>query len=105
MYTVQGVYSECTAVCGFRPLLVDETVLFLRKGRVSRAAKRFSKIVRFLRIIFSVTLLFSEHRGSNILYSTYALSWTMAVQHRRRIELEDKAKVVASDWGTESLPG
>ena len=24
-------------------------------------------------------------------------------QHRRRIELEDKAKVVASDWGTESL--
>ena len=24
--------------------------------------------------------------------------------HRRRIELEDKAKVVASDWGTESLP-
>ena len=25
-------------------------------------------------------------------------------QHRRRIELEDKAKVVASVWGTESLP-
>ena len=24
--------------------------------------------------------------------------------HRRRIELEDKAKVVASDWGTKSLP-
>ena len=24
--------------------------------------------------------------------------------HRIRIELEDKAKVVASDWGTESLP-
>ena len=24
--------------------------------------------------------------------------------HRRRIELEDKAKVIASDWGTESLP-
>ena len=24
--------------------------------------------------------------------------------HRRRIELEDKAKVVTSDWGTESLP-
>ena len=24
--------------------------------------------------------------------------------HRRRIELEDKVKVVASDWGTESLP-
>ena len=23
--------------------------------------------------------------------------------HRRRIELEDEAKVVASDWGTESL--
>ena len=23
---------------------------------------------------------------------------------RRRIELEDKAKVVALDWGTESLP-
>ena len=27
-----------------------------------------------------------------------------ALQHRRRIELEDKAKVAASDWGTESLP-
>ena len=26
------------------------------------------------------------------------------VDHRRRIELEDKAKVVASVWGTESLP-
>ena len=24
--------------------------------------------------------------------------------HRRRIYLEDKAKVIASDWGTESLP-
>ena len=24
--------------------------------------------------------------------------------HRRRIELEDKAKVITSDWGTESLP-
>ena len=24
--------------------------------------------------------------------------------HKRRIELEDMAKVVASDWGTESLP-
>ena len=26
------------------------------------------------------------------------------ITHRRRIELEDKAKVVVSDWGTESLP-
>ena len=24
--------------------------------------------------------------------------------HRRKIELEDKAKVVTSDWGTESVP-
>ena len=24
-------------------------------------------------------------------------------KHRRRIDLEDKAKVIASDWGTESL--
>ena len=24
--------------------------------------------------------------------------------HRSRIELKDKAKVVVSDWGTESLP-
>ena len=24
--------------------------------------------------------------------------------HRRRIYLEDKANVVSSDWGTESLP-
>ena len=28
----------------------------------------------------------------------------MPASHRRRIDLEDKAKVVASDWGTESLP-
>ena len=27
-----------------------------------------------------------------------------SVNHRRRIELEDKAKVVTPDWGTESLP-
>ena len=27
-----------------------------------------------------------------------------SIIHRRRIDLEDKAKVVASDWGTESLP-
>ena len=26
------------------------------------------------------------------------------VNHRRRFDLEDKAKVFASDWGTESLP-
>ena len=29
---------------------------------------------------------------------------TLLYMHRRRIELEDKAKVVALDWGTESLP-
>ena len=29
---------------------------------------------------------------------------TLNAVHRRRIELEGKAKVVASDWGTESLP-
>ena len=28
----------------------------------------------------------------------------VTLYHRRRIELYDKAKVVASDWGTESLP-
>ena len=28
----------------------------------------------------------------------------LPLRQRRRIELEDKAKVVASDWGTESLP-
>ena len=28
----------------------------------------------------------------------------LALIHRRRIELEDKAKVIALDWGTESLP-
>ena len=33
---------------------------------------------------------------------TYALK--KGVKHSRRIELEDKAKVVASVWGTESLP-
>ena len=30
--------------------------------------------------------------------------WEGFWHRRRRIELEDKAKVVASDWGTESLP-
>ena len=29
---------------------------------------------------------------------------TVGSCHRRRIYLEDKAKFVASDWGTESLP-
>ena len=33
--------------------------------------------------------------GGIVLYSTV---------HRRRIELEDKAKVVASVWGAQSLP-
>ena len=28
----------------------------------------------------------------------------VSATHRRRIELEDKAKVVVSFWGTESLP-
>ena len=32
-----------------------------------------------------------------------AASCLECLLHRRRIELEDKAKVVASDWGTESL--
>ena len=31
-------------------------------------------------------------------------SWLIYCKHRRRIYLEDKAKVVMSDWGTESLP-
>ena len=29
---------------------------------------------------------------------------TVLCDHRRRIELEDKAKVVGSDWGKEALP-
>ena len=29
---------------------------------------------------------------------------SILLNHRRRIELEDMAKVIASDWGTESLP-
>ena len=28
----------------------------------------------------------------------------LTCSHKRRIDLEDKAKVVASDWGTKSLP-
>ena len=35
-------------------------------------------------------------------YSTHM--YKLYITHRRRIYLEDKAKVVASDWGTESLP-
>ena len=42
----------------------------------------------------SVLLDFHEHDHAVLVGS----------EHRRRIELEDKAKVVASDWGTESLP-
>ena len=32
------------------------------------------------------------------------LNTVQCTHHRRRIELEDRAKVVVSDWGTESLP-
>ena len=35
----------------------------------------------------------------------YISSKSIGSSHRRRIDLEDKAKVVASDKGTESLPG
>ena len=35
----------------------------------------------------------------------YTYKWVYTyVHHRRRISLEDKAKVVASEWETESLP-
>ena len=37
---------------------------------------------------------------STVIYSYFS----MPPCRRRRIELEDKEKVVASDWGTESLP-
>ena len=41
---------------------------------------------------------------SNLLiHSVYYISKKYA-KHRRRIELEDKAKVVSSGWETESLP-
>ena len=32
---------------------------------------------------------------------SFPVSWRLRTCHRRRIELEDKAKVVASDWGAE----
>ena len=34
----------------------------------------------------------------------HQLLYTCTVYHRRRIDLENKAKVVAADWGTKSLP-
>ena len=34
----------------------------------------------------------------------YFHNFTYSTDHRRRIYLEDKAKVIASDWGTEFLP-
>ena len=36
-------------------------------------------------------------------FANSTLSTVQYMSHRRRIELEDKAKVVASVWGTESL--
>ena len=43
---------------------------------------------------------------NNIGQDRYWTHFTHTVTHadRKRIELEDKAKVVTSDWGTESLP-
>ena len=46
--------------------------------------------------IIIITILLGQ---SSTLYNSLYIS----VCHRRRIELEDKAKVVSSVWGTESL--
>ena len=54
-----------------------------------------------------VEQVFTQEEGKLLSYVVNVLySNTLLVQytHRRRIELEDKAKVIASDWGTESLP-
>ena len=41
---------------------------------------------------------------NNLNLHTKAEPAAVGADHRRRIVLEDKAKVIASDWGTESLP-
>ena len=51
--------------------------------------------------------LFPQPRLKSLFICLYFNLYTLydwGVKHRRRIELEDKAKVVTSDWGTESLP-
>ena len=48
--------------------------------------------------ICMMSFSFSSH------FCSYFCSSLLPLWHRRRIYLEDKAKVVASDWGTESLP-
>ena len=53
-----------------------------------------------------VEQVFTQEEGKLLSYVVNVLySNTLLVQytHRRRIELEDKAKVIASDWGTGSL--
>ena len=53
-----------------------------------------------------VEQVFTQEEGKLLSYVVNVhYSNTLLVQytHRRRIELEDKAKVIASDWGTASF--
>ena len=54
---------------------------------------------------FTVNIVFKVHSVNP--YTQLIFNYDIVevrVQHRRRIYLENKVKVVASDWGTESLP-
>ena len=47
---------------------------------------------------------FDDLRRRNIPAAQRKSEYIDYMLHKRRIELEDKAKVVALDWGAESLP-
>ena len=46
----------------------------------------------------------TEGLETNFVLVQYGTCSSLGVHHRSRIDLEDKAKVFTSDWGTESLP-
>ena len=61
---------------------------------VKLSGGKFDRRIFFVAKVFACAQLCWRHLTNFISISN----------HRRRIELEDKAKVVGSDWGTESLP-
>ena len=52
-------------------------------------------------IIYLKKQLFFLFVHGVLMQPVYGTVYTKVLYHRRRMELEDKAKVVASDWGAE----